>query len=92
MWVLEEATGTTLVVVGKPSAEFFMSGLEALGLPTERAAMVGDELENDVLGAQRAGLHGVLVRMGKYRADAVEAASGVPDRVVDSLAEILDLV
>ena len=91
MWVLEEATGTTLVVVGKPSAEF-MSGLEALGLPTERAAMVGDDIENDVLGAQRAGLHGVLVPMGKYRADAVEAASGVPDRVVDSLAEILDLV
>ena len=29
--------------------------------------MIGDDLHNDVAGAQSAGLRGVLVRTGKYR-------------------------
>ena len=29
--------------------------------------MVGDDMVNDILGAQAAGLTGILVRTGKYR-------------------------
>jgi ribonucleotide monophosphatase NagD (HAD superfamily) len=48
--------------------------------------MVGDDIENDVLAAQRQGLTGVLVRTGKYLPRAHRAASGTPDHVLGSFA------
>lgn len=83
---IEVAAGVEAVVLGKPSPDFFATALAALDLPAERVAMVGDDVENDVLAGQAVGLHGVLVRTGKYRADAVEQAEGTPERVVDSFA------
>src|SRR5918997_1005668 len=57
---------TDAVVVGKPSAPFYAAALGALGVEAGEAVMVGNDLEADVLGAQRAGIPGVLVRTGKY--------------------------
>ena len=54
--------------------------------------MIGDDVENDVLGAQAAGLHGVLGHTGKYRAEAVAAAAGRPDHEIDTLAGLIDLI
>ena len=54
--------------------------------------MVGDDIENDVLAAQDAGLTGVLVETGKYRPEAVEAADGTPDRRVASFAAVPGLL
>jgi ribonucleotide monophosphatase NagD (HAD superfamily) len=65
---LEAAAATEAVVCGKPSAAYFGAALDVLGLPAERAAMVGDDIVNDVEGARAAGLTGILVRTGKYRA------------------------
>ena len=84
---LETATGRTATVTGKPSAEFFGAGLRALGLPPERVAMIGDDVETDVVAAQRLGMTGVLTRTGKFREGDLARASGVPDLVVDSIAE-----
>ncbi len=89
---LEVASGVEPTVVGKPQPAFFNAGLHSLGLPAGRVAMVGDDIENDVLGAQAVGLHGVLVRTGKYRRDAVAAAAGEPDLIVDSFADVPSLV
>jgi ribonucleotide monophosphatase NagD (HAD superfamily) len=50
--------------------------------------MVGDDIEADVNAAQRLGLHGVLVRTGKFRASTLAAASPAPDAVLDSVAEL----
>ena len=83
---LEEATGVTPVVCGKPSQTFFASALAMLGVPAEQAAMVGDDVVNDVAGAQDAGLAGVLVRTGKFR--PADLDRGAPDAVVDSLADV----
>jgi HAD superfamily hydrolase (TIGR01509 family) len=52
-------------VVGKPAPAFFHTILQAAGASAAEAAMVGDDVESDVGGAQRAGLAGVLVRTGK---------------------------
>jgi ribonucleotide monophosphatase NagD (HAD superfamily) len=85
---LEESSGRTPVVLGKPSPDFFAAGIAELGLEPERIAMVGDDIENDVLAAQRCGLIGVLVRTGKYLPEAVAAASGTPDVVVASFVDV----
>jgi HAD superfamily hydrolase (TIGR01458 family) len=83
---LEAATGVTPVVCGKPSQAFFASALAMLGVPPARAAMVGDDVVNDVTGAQEAGLAGVLVRTGKFR--PADLDRGTPDAVVDSFADV----
>ena len=85
---LEYASGRSAVVVGKPAPAFFGTVLAELGADASAAVMVGDDIESDIGGAQRAGLGGILVRTGKYRADAV-AASGIrPLATVDSIADV----
>lgn len=85
---LEEATGRTAAICGKPSAAYFEEALRMLGMPADRAAMVGDDVNNDVLGAQAAGLTGVLVRTGKFMPEDLERADGEPDHVLDSIADL----
>jgi ribonucleotide monophosphatase NagD (HAD superfamily) len=50
--------------------------------------MVGDDIEADIGGAQRFGLKTVLVRTGKFRPDALERSSIVPDAVLNSVADL----
>jgi ribonucleotide monophosphatase NagD (HAD superfamily) len=50
--------------------------------------MVGDDVESDVGGAKAVGIHGVLVRTGKFTEDALAAADPKPDAVLDSIADL----
>lgn len=45
----------------KPHPAFYRAACASLGLPPGRVLCVGDDPENDVLGAERAGLRGVLL-------------------------------
>ena len=85
---LEYAAGVESVVVGKPSADFFRLACDGLGVPPDSVAMVGDDIESDVGGAQRAGLRGVLVRTGKFSEDVPRASSVVPDATIDSVEDL----
>jgi HAD superfamily hydrolase (TIGR01458 family) len=85
---LEEAAGVEATVTGKPSQAIFESACRELGLEPERVAMVGDDVENDVLAAQAVGLTGVLVRTGKFTEEALRRARGRPDAVIDSIAAL----
>src|SRR5205823_5994942 len=89
---LEAATGTQAAVAGKPSAEFFRSGLDILGLEPGEVAMVGDDLDSDVLAAQALGMAGVLVRTGKFRPEQLNAAEGQPDVVLASVTDLPVLI
>ncbi|MFF4436624.1 TIGR01458 family HAD-type hydrolase [Streptomyces sp. NPDC001621] len=85
---LERAARVEATITGKPSRAFFEAALARMGRSAADALMVGDDIESDVLGAQRAGLTGVLVRTGKYQRETHERASGTPDHVVDSIADL----
>jgi HAD superfamily hydrolase (TIGR01458 family) len=85
---LEQAAGITAEVVGKPAAAFFAAALAHLGADATSTLMVGDDIEIDVLAAQRHGLTGVLVKTGKYLPRALDNASGTPDHVLDSFADL----
>ncbi|MFD7258278.1 TIGR01458 family HAD-type hydrolase [Streptomyces sp. NPDC059874] len=89
---LEKAARTKAEVTGKPAPAFFESALAHLGVDASEALMVGDDIEADVLAAQRSGIVGVLVRTGKYLPDTHHAASGTPDHVLDSFADLPDLL
>jgi HAD superfamily hydrolase (TIGR01458 family) len=85
---LEFASGTDAVVVGKPAPAFFATVLAGVGVPAAAAVMIGDDVESDVGGAQRCGLAGILVRTGKYRADALAASGVLPFAIVDSITDV----
>ena len=93
---LEYATGKTAVVCGKPSEAFYRAAVASL--PSEvraeprRVVMVGDDLWGDVEGGQRAGLAGWMVRTGKFREELLAASGIVPDRIIDSVAELPGLL
>jgi HAD superfamily hydrolase (TIGR01458 family) len=89
---LEAATGRTAVICGKPSPQAFAAGLHALDLPAEAVAMVGDDVQTDVLAAQACGLTGVLVRTGKFRPDSLDHAGGTPDVVIGSIEDLPKLL
>jgi HAD superfamily hydrolase (TIGR01458 family) len=84
---LEYATGQTATVMGKPERAFFAQAIAALGLPADLVAMIGDDIDGDVAGAQRAGLIGALVQTGKFRPDDLTRGTW-PDFVLGSLAEL----
>ncbi|MGW2486388.1 HAD-IIA family hydrolase [Streptomyces sp. NPDC001606] len=89
---LERAARTEAEVTGKPSRAFFEAALARLGVAAGEALMVGDDVESDVLAAQRAGLTGVLVRTGKFQQETLDGASGAPDHVLDSFADLPGLL
>ncbi|MBE7159926.1 MAG: HAD hydrolase-like protein, partial [Williamsia herbipolensis] len=94
---LEKAAGQSIRAIGKPSPIGFRSAVEVLGMEPTSVVMVGDDLHNDVLGAQASALRGVLVRTGKFRADELDRVLAdefgpVPDHVIDSVADLPDLV
>jgi HAD superfamily hydrolase (TIGR01458 family) len=85
---LEQAAGVTATICGKPSPAFFDEAVATLGTERARTAMVGDDVVNDVLGAQAVGLVGVLVRTGKFRDSDLERADRRPDHTIDAIADL----
>ena len=104
---LEYATGVRAVLCGKPGPIMFRTALAGLAadlggrLAARDVAMVGDDPVQDIAGARRAGMRGVLVLTGKTRAaDAASIMSGdrqaafrrsraIPDAVAVSLADVV---
>jgi HAD superfamily hydrolase (TIGR01458 family) len=87
---LEYASGIDATVLGKPSPEYFGAALEQLDADAEMAWMVGDDIEGDVVGAQKHGMRTVLVRTGKFRPDDLEETGVMPDGIVSSIAQLPD--
>ena len=85
---LEYAAQTAATVLGKPSPAYFDAACRALDAEPSMTWMVGDDLETDVVGARGVGMHAVLVRTGKFRPDAVDAARVRPDGIVSSIAHL----
>ncbi len=72
----------------KPHPAIFLAVAEALDVPAENAVYVGDFPERDVVGAQAAGMKGIL----KYHPLRKIPSSIVPDVSIRSAKELLDLM
>ena len=89
---LEFASGRSARVVGKPSREFFRLALSHLDLAPHQVAMVGDDWETDIAGAQRVGLRTVLVQTGKYQPQDEKNLNPQPDGVINNLADLPEIL
>ncbi len=87
---LEYASGTEAVIIGKPSPDFFQMALNDMGLQPDEVAIVGDDIDSDIGGGQDFGLHGILVRTGKYRKAYAGASPIIPGLVIDSIRNLPD--
>src|SRR5437763_9586465 len=85
---LELATGKQAIVLGKPDRVFFEQALQSIGMAADEAVMVGDDIENDVGGAQRAGMRGILVCTGKHSADSPLLERVQPDSILPSIVDL----
>jgi HAD superfamily hydrolase (TIGR01450 family) len=86
---LEYVTGQTATVIGKPSNTFFEMALKDLGVFANRGAMIGDDLDNDIAGAQAVGMKAILVKTGKYREELVKKSKVKADLIRNNIADIL---
>lgn len=87
---LEFASGKSALVMGKPASAFFQQALQKLGVPASQTILVGDDLMSDVMAAKNCGIHGCLVRTGKYRPQD-EQGTIRADFVIDSIKDLPQL-
>jgi 4-nitrophenyl phosphatase len=82
---LQAATGVAPLVIGKPERAMFEVALQRLGTSPEQTLMVGDRLETDIAGAQRAGLPTTLVLTGITTREQATISEIQADGVFESL-------
>jgi len=85
---LELATGKQAVILGKPARAFFEQALRSIGVASSEAVMIGDDIENDLGGAQGAGLRSILVCTGKHQADSHLLERVQPDAILPSIVDL----
>lgn len=85
---LEYASGKQARIIGKPSPDFFRMALQDMRLSAGETIIIGDDIESDVGGGQKAGLYGILVKTGKYRKDYAKESPVKPDLVLDSVVDL----
>ncbi|XP_069468140.1 phospholysine phosphohistidine inorganic pyrophosphate phosphatase [Ambystoma mexicanum] len=92
MKALEYACDIEAEVVGKPARMFFLSALADMGVEPHQALMIGDDIVNDVGGAQQCGMKALQVRTGKYRPCDEHHPQVRADGYVNNLAEAVDTI
>lgn len=86
---LEFASGKSALVMGKPASTFYQQALARLGAPAAETLIVGD-LMGDVMAAKSSGIHGCLVRTGKYRPEDEQSVIKA-EFVIDSISDLPQL-
>ncbi len=88
---LEYAAEVSAVVIGKPSQAYLRMALDELNIIPARVAMIGDDIEIDVRGAQVMGMQGWLVKTGRFRKE--DLGRGIwPNQLLESIRDILQVL
>jgi 4-nitrophenyl phosphatase len=82
---VQAATGVAPTVIGKPETPLFLEALNRLGTDRSQTLIVGDRLETDILGGQRAGMQTILILTGVTTAVMLAEADIQPDWVYQDL-------
>ena len=66
--------------------------LDDLKLNPNEVLMIGDDLHNDIYGAQKLKIKGILVKTGKYRSESIKDYGIAPDGIIDSIGDIAKIL
>lgn len=89
---LEAASGITPVMIGKPEPYLYQFSMERLGTLPEETLAVGDRLETDILGGQKAGCPTVLVLSGVTTPAEAARWTPQPNLILPNLADLLPIM
>jgi len=90
--LISTATGRQPYYIGKPNPLMMRSALNRLEAHSETTVMIGDRMDTDIISGLEAGLRTILVTTGSTRPEQIETFPYRPTRVVDSVADLIDLV
>lgn len=90
--LITAATGRAPYYVGKPNPLMMRSALNRIDAHSETTVMVGDRMDTDIVSGLEAGLRTILVTTGSTRLEDVETFPYRPSRVVDSVADLVEMV
>ena len=90
--LITRATGSEPYFVGKPNPMMFRSAMNRIHAHSESTIMVGDRMDTDVIAGIEAGLETILVLTGSTNREGVNRFPFRPSRVLDSIADAIDLV
>jgi NagD protein len=90
--LITKATGVEPYFVGKPNPMMFRSAMNRIHAHSESTMMVGDRMDTDVIAGIEAGLDTILVLTGSTTADQVSCFPFRPGRVLDSIADAIELI
>lgn len=90
--LLEYASGKTAQPLGKPSRVFFETALGEMKLKPEEVAIVGDDINTDIVGAINIGSFGVLLKTGKFRDEHLLNPAVQAHHVIDSIRDLPGLL
>ena len=79
---------SAVVGVRKPDPRIFSIGVEAIGLPAQQVAVVGDSYSKDIVAGKKAGCHTVWIK-GEGWTPAEEQGGPDADLVIAALEELL---
>ena len=85
---IETATDVTPTIIGKPARAMFDIAIEQMGADPRTCAMLGDRLDTDIEGAQRAGLKSLLVLTGVATRESLEKSEIQPDFTFENLDDL----
>lgn len=87
--LLRAASGVEPTVVGKPEPIMYRLAMEQMKARPENTGTIGDRLDTDIAGGQRAGLTSICVLSGST--NRAEAEAFKPDYIYEDIAELLDV-
>ncbi len=90
--MIEAATGIEPFFVGKPNPLMIREGLNILHAHSSSTILIGDRMDTDVLAGLKAGIETILVLSGVTSLDDTDRYAYRPDRIVDSVADLIDLL
>ena len=85
---IEAATDVKPFIVAKPEPVMFQQALARLGTRPEETVMIGDRLETDIEGGNRAGLKTILVLSGISTVADIERLGIRPDWTFQDIGEL----
>ncbi len=86
---IEAGSGIKPVITGKPEPFMFNLALQRMHLSADQVLAVGDRLDTDILGGQRAGCRTAVVLTGVATLADIQDWSPAPDLVLPNLADLL---
>ncbi len=87
--LISAATGRRPYFIGKPNPLMMRIALNAIDAHSEESAMIGDNMDTDIISGLESGMETILVLSGVTKRASVDSFPYRPTHIVESVADIV---